>query len=333
MSARRAALAIVAVLVLFRPAPARAQTAPEDSSERLLRMARETVKAIDEYLRDGSDVATYPAEMQRDVKAFREHAVGARDQLRRFSAIAAGQPNELGATRVFDARFRPDVRDDAFAKPSTLMDAVSQARRDRLMAIRDVIRGGRVMRCCDQLVETTATQPEFALADRLADIWQDYAKEWAKEAIARAERTRDRFVHKLLRGFPAMPWEYALNFQGDRNGPTSHQLIWLHPSAGFQVPAGSVAGGAARLESVLTIQALGYNRYFLDDRRLATRLNYVGVAALVTLSPTAGEPKLGYGGAVHVGNLMSLGSTYRNAGWNVFLASDRWSDALIGLFR
>lgn len=303
------------LLLLVLSVPALGQDSdPSALAADLERRAAATILAIDAYFGDPR-VGQAASDEALVFRTFTRELRGAMESILPVARTVASGGSHAG---LFGARLsgRRLVAAD-------LVDAAASTRIDRLLPLDDVIR------CCDTLNASTAPA-ERALAGMLSQIWSGFARDQLGPTIVRLRDAYARFEEKLLEGFPAMPWEYVLNFQGGREGPSVHQLIWAHPSIGFEVDP-RASQGSTHIRSVLVVQAAGYNFYFLGAGPLRG-LKYLGTAAILTLNTTAGQDRWRRGGLVHLGNRVSLGATYGDTRWIWFASSDRLTDAIVRVF-
>jgi hypothetical protein len=267
------------------------------------RRAAQTVTAVEGYFKAHPAEPAGESELDAERRVFRGFARQLESGMRR-AALVAGERDPA----TFAARFRAPG-DDA-------VDAAAAAGLHRF-----VLRDG-TPRCCDEL--TAASAPaEHALAVTLEGIWKGFGDEELAATIARMAHTYDRFESKLLKGFPAMPWEYMFNFQGTRDGPSRHQLIWLHPNVATEVDRHAL-DGTSHVRPSFAVQVIGYNFYVFRG------INYVGATTLLTVNATAGRDRWRRGGAVHLGNILSVGATRGDGHWTWYVASDRLADKLVG---
>jgi hypothetical protein len=317
------ALALFLLLACAGESPA--QNGAGQASEKLNQISRESVPRAEGYLdqiRTRVIGASVPAEMRTDLAAFAEHArkyIGCM-KLIRVEDFA------------FKARFDRELRESMFSA----VDQLTACRVDNLL----FAPGTRALRCCTTLDEEALTpelkelaKPEFELAADLGRTWSGFERAFAEGTIQEMKRSLKRFERKLIDGFPGMPWEYILNIQGDRSGPSPHQIIWAHFDVGME-HASRTDSGDAKVQPVLGLQVLGYNRYFLDSENWAgERLKYVGFAALVTASGKKGVNAARYGGVFHFGNYISAGATYGDRKWRVYLSSNKAFDQILKIWN
>ncbi len=248
-------------------------------------------------------------------------------------------PERIRARRVFKGRFDQTIRRELFG-----LDEMGECGASDLLLEPRLSEGDpRVIHCCreeldqDLLVdhEEKVLEPEFALAEALVATWEEFTAktDFLTGAIAENSRILEQFDRKLIDGFPGMPWEYVFNMMGDINGPSPHQIIWAHFNLGFEDGV-QVAPGDNRIQPVLTLQGLGYNRYFLSkDKGVWRKLNYLGVAGIITLNGRKGVTAVRYGGVVHFGNYVSVGSTYGDGAWRVYASSNKVVDQILKIWN
>jgi hypothetical protein len=302
MRSRSLALAFVIVCI---PELAHAQDSLQKTAADLKGRAEKTIAAVDDYsAKPPSTVADAD-----DLRLFRGFVRELRDAMARVVQVAA--PLAASAD-IFNSRF-----DSTRVTSADLVDLASRGRLNRFIPL---VNGA--VACCDSLTQAAAPA-EHAFAESLAAIWKGFGPAQLEDSISRMTAVYKKFETKLLKGFPGMPWEYVLNFHGDRDGPSPNQIIWAHPSLGFEIDD-QAAEGTSQARTVLTIQALGYNRYFFKG------INYIGLAAIVTVNATEGRDRWRKGAVVHFGNVASVGATRGDGRWIMFVASDRLGDKLVG---
>lgn len=307
--------------------------AAAQDAEDLRGRAERTVAAVEMYIQATEAPRDVPASMAAEVSILRGHATALEADMREIVRLLDRAGGGFAPNATFNARFDAETRTDLFSVDGpSLSEAVAEAQVRRLQS--DTGLDGVEIRCCPTILEGFETAPEFALAGALTDIWTGFDNNDAARArviIADSDRIVAQFRRKLLDGFPAMPWEFALNFQGTEAGPTPHQLVWLHPSLGLEVRTGQLPVGTNHLSPVLVIQMLGYNRYLLGSMSGFQRaVNYLGFAAAMSLNAEAGRDRLRYGGLMHVGNYVSVGATYGDADWQLLLSSSKLLDVVMG---
>lgn len=296
---------VLAFFILCIPGLAQAEDTLRKNATDLKDRAERTIAAVDGYFAKPPSTKADADE----VRLFRGFAGELRVAMAKVIQVAAPV---VGSGDTFNRRFDADRTASA-----DLVDLASQGRLNRFVPL---VNGA--VACCDSL--TTANAPaETAFAESLAEIWKGFGAAQLEDSISKLTRVYDKFESKLLKGFPAMPWEYVLNFHGDRDGPSAHQMIWAHPSLGFEIDD-KAADGTSQARTVLTIQAIGYNRYFFKG------INYIGAAAIVTVNATEGRDRWRKGAAMHFGNVASVGVTHGDRRWIMFVASDRLGDKLVG---
>ncbi len=349
----RALVLISALLVLIMPGVCPAQESEAVTLDDLPSMIRETNREIDEYLlrilaRQLKEVLKPLDEEPTVLKALRQ-------QLIDYEGFARGLPGCLADVRTtvetlvgfeteeiftattFKGRFDSDTRRRLFGeKLDRISNKVSECHVNRLL-----IRRGRRVACCNEINRNRDTklggglEPELNLSGRLTEIWEPYTEieELVENTIDGNKKIVARFRRKLLEGFPIMPWEAALNLHGDDNGPSQHQIIWAHFNMGFEDGV-QVDPGDNRIQPVLTLQGLGYNRYFLSkDKGVWRKLNYLGVAGIITLNGRKSVKTIRYGGVVHFGNYVSVGSTYGDGEWLVYASSNKVVDQILRIWN
>lgn len=306
----------------------------EDSVERLVTITRKTSEHIGQYLKatKGRDLDVVGEDVRRPLQAYRnfaEEVAGCMDIA--GNALATLEPQRFASLETFRARFSEKPRSDQFELLlDSSLDTTKKCKVNRLLFILHT----RKLRCCDELTETNLTAPEFALAGQLDNDWAGYEGNFGERVVEKTREVLSLFERKLLDGFPATPWEYMLNFQGGRDGPSPHQLIWLHPNLGLEVDPEGVGEGQNRLQPVLVLQALGYNRYLLHAKEgFGRKLNYIGFAGILTFNSTKGLDAVRYGGLVHLGNYLSVGTTFGDSEWRLYLSSDKVFDQVVRLLQ
>jgi hypothetical protein len=302
-----------------------AQDQRDEALEKLRQISRESVPRVEQYLDQvkarglGTDVSE---PVRKDLAVFAGHASRYADcmKLVRLEDFA------------FKTRFDSEMRQQLFS----LVDQVAACKVNNLL----IPVGEREIGCCEALSEDTLTpsekeltRPEFSLAADLQRIWRGHSEKLAAETIAEMQRSVTRFRRKLIDGFPGMPWEYVFNIQGDRRGPSPHQIIWAHFDVGMEQTT-RVQPGDLRVQPVLGFQALGYNYYFLDnDNWVGRKLKYVGFAGLVTVNGKSSVNTARYGGVFHFGNFVSVGSTYGDRRWRLYLSSNKAFDQILRIWN
>ena len=299
--------------------------------EDLIGRAERTIERLSTYLTASprDRVPPLAADVEQELDAFRGNATSTRDCF--LDAVPVGRA--FTTYDVFRARHDPEIREEvfrprAFADVAAVVNLHRECRIDRLL----LIPGSEPpeLECCTSLTRTVAN-PEFSVAADLGPVWDGYAGLQGQRLVAELGKQYQRFERKLLNGFPAMPWEYVLNFSGGRSGPSPNQLIWLHPNAGVEALVGNVGDGQNRVQPVLALQVIGFNRYLFSDTALARRLNYLGIAAIATVNTTQGRDHVRYGGLIHVGNYLSVGGTHGDDEWRLYFSSDRIADQFLRL--
>lgn len=99
----------------------------------------------------------------------------------------------------------------------------------------------------------------------------------------------------LQRGYPQYPWENLLNdklVSSAWNRPPTHQFVFLHAAPGVLFLLDDAK--SSTFEAALLVQALGYIRYFDEDRGW-----YLG-GSLTAAFPADDDVGLGYGVTVHL---------------------------------
>ncbi len=331
--------ALAAVLVFGGAAIAGAQDAGSALPiERLKTIADQTIAGADRYLSKASTTDRSGIEspdLVSELEAYRRFA----EQLRTCMAQvrkALVDTDRFATQETFKARFEAEEReellefDDASKKT---INEISKCRRDRLL-----LEDGKPP-CCPGIQSGAggllgrAIKPEVDFSLELVEIWRGYSDRLGGSVIAETERVLERFDRKLIDGFPGMPWEYVFNIMGDINGPSPHQIIWAHFNLGFEDGV-QVTPGDNRIQPVLTLQGLGYNRYFLSkDKGVWRKLNYLGVAGIITLNGRKGVTAVRYGGVVHFGNYVSVGSTYGDGAWRVYASSNKVVDQVLRIWN
>jgi hypothetical protein len=302
MSTPRACVLAV-VLVVF-PAVAQAQERSfRETATDLKSRAEQTVAAIDAYFAN-------PAPSKGDAQELQQFRGFARELRQAMDEVVRVATPLAGSGSTFMERF-----DTTRAR----VDLVDLASRGRLNRFIPPVDGAPA--CCESLTKDAAPS-EFALVEALSAAWKGFGPDLLAQSIRDMSAIYGKFEKKLLKGFPAMPWEYILNFHGDRNGPSPHQLILAHPSLGFEVD-NKAAEGTSQARAVLAMQ-FGYNHYFFKG------INYVGAAFIATANATAGRDRWRKGAAIHFGNVATVGATHGDDRWIVFVASDRLGDKLVG---
>jgi hypothetical protein len=313
---------MLAVLMLTAPAAGAQTGRPEiPTSEQpglseiaadIAGRAERSVEAVDTYFQRSPSEPQGGSTLDEEVRQYRVFARQLRDAMTVVRGAAALPGSANGAT-AFGVRF-----DDASTRVSDreLVDLAARSRLDRFIPVKNA------PRCCDALT-MDAAKAEHTLAVTLEEVWKGFGQAALTEAFTRMTAVYSQFEAKLLNGFPAMPWEYIVNFRGNRDGPSRHQLIWAHLSMGVEID-NEAAAGTSQAHPVLAVQAIGYNFYFFRG------INYLGATALLTMNATAGGDRWRRGAALHVGNIASIGATRGNGHWLLFVASDRLSDKLVG---
>lgn len=301
------------------------QNQRDEALERLRQISRESVPRVEQYLDQvkvrglGTDV---PEPMRKDLAAFAGHAS------RYATCMKLVRLDDF----AFKARFDSGMRQEMFS----VVDQVAACKVNNLL----IPTGEREIACCPTLNEDNLTpaqkeltKPEFALAADLKNIWKGYSEKLAGETIAELQRSTVRFRRKLVDGFPGMPWEYIFNIHGDRRGPSPHQIIWAHFDVGMEQTT-RVDPGDLVVQPVLGFQALGYNYYFLgSDNWAGKKLKYLGFAGLVTVNGKSSVNTARYGGVFHFGNFVSVGSTYGDHHWRLYLSSNKAFDQILRIWN
>lgn len=342
--------ALIAILFLaFGSVPAIAQQADPDPLAMLTRAANRIVRLTQAYFAEmGPPGTPVPVLQTPDLQ---RAVVGHRGQTEKLKAcmgdVAARlqllPPDKTTRGQAFDARFDGDIREGfkqklADKKPilGGLWIKFTDCRFDNLL-----FTTSREIACCEGLMETVLTsepllQPVLTFTRELETITRDLAvvRAWANDrAIERGKEILRRYERKLVAGFPGMPWEYMFNIFSTSGGPSPHQIIWAHFNLGFEDGV-QVTPGDNRIQPVLTLQGLGYNRYFLSkDKGVWRKLNYLGVAGIITLNGRKGVTAVRYGGVVHFGNYVSVGSTYGDGAWRVYASSNKVVDQVLRIWN
>lgn len=334
---------ILLVLLLAAPGVVRAQGDITKDLAVVKKMAASTVEGVDNYLRsiEGRDVSELRANLRTQVELYGRIAREARECVAKVHrTLEKLDLSQITSGETFDGRFKPKVRQKLFGRElDESLDKLSDCRASDLMtqsANRPAIN------CCLLLNQDTLRQEEkaqlggeFELADLLRQAWGALRADTQilDRTIQRTHEALARFDRKLIGGFPGMPWEYVFNIMGDINGPSPHQIIWAHFNLGFEDGV-QVAPGDNRIQPVLTLQGLGYNRYFLSkDKGVWRKLNYLGVAGIITLNGRKGVTAVRYGGVVHFGNYVSVGSTYGDGAWRVYASSNKVVDQILKIWN
>lgn len=342
-----------ALLVLIMPGVCPAQESETVTLDTLPRIIQESNSAIEEYLsrvpaRDLKEILKPLEEKPTVLKALRQQLIDYEGFARQLTVCLSGmgvvvetvssfKSEQLFTSETFKGRFDSDARRRVFAeKLSGLANEISDCRVNRLLPA-----GTRPVRCCNKItLERNAKlenelEPELTLTSFLGERWETYTeiKELVENTIQTNKKIVGQFRRKLLDGFPIMPWEAALNLHGDDNGPSPHQIIWAHFNMGFEDGV-QVDPGDNRIQPVLTLQGLGYNRYFLSkDKGVWRKLNYLGVAGIITLNGRKGVKTIRYGGVVHFGNYVSVGGTYGDHVWRVYASSNKVVDQILKIWN
>lgn len=328
------------ILVWGTVNPARAQDTQE-SVERLQQIARQTTERVQQYLEAtaNQDLSPVEADIRRHLLAHRKAAEEVKNCIAEAGkALAKLDPQRFARMDTFRARFDERARSKQFEhQVDVTVDLTANCRVDRLT----FSPGDRFPGCCRLLDQNELGADDlmvasrvFVLAEDLGRIWTGYEGNFGERTVKKTQEVLSLFERKLLDGFPATPWEYMLNFQGGRDGPSPHQLIWLHPNLGLEVDPKGVGEGQNRLQPVLVLQALGYNRYLLHTKEgFGRKLNYIGFAGILTFNSTKGLDAVRYGGLVHLGNYLSVGTTFGDSEWRLYLSSDKVFDQVVRLLQ
>jgi hypothetical protein len=296
---------VLAFVLISAPVLAQAQDPLQKTAGDLKGRAAKTIAAVDDYF-------AKPASASADAEELRLFRGFARELRDTMTRVVNFPPPPAASADTFHKRF-----DSGRVTSSDLVDLASEGHLNRFIPL---VTGA--VACCDSLTKAQAPA-EHGLAESLAETWKGFGPGLLEASIAKMTAVYRKFEMKLLKGFPGMPWEYVLNFHGDRDGPSPNQIIWAHPSLGFEIDD-KASEGTSQARTVLTVQALGYNRYFFKG------INYIGAAAIVTVNATEGRDRFRPGAAVHFGNLASVGATHGDRRWVIFVASDRLGDKLVG---
>jgi hypothetical protein len=311
---------------------AQANTCTTDEVQKAAGNLRDRVQ---KFLRDFDTLDLNPASQPvRDkLKLYRDAAAD-------FQNCAGGVQktgvDRLATRRTFSARHDGKLREDLFR---VAIDDLASCRVNRL-TLAESARGSRETDCCQNTeikerdlsaAERPLAEPIFQLGAEIPGLWSPLTDKCGPETLASTKAVLARFERKLIDGFPAMPWEYIWNLHGNRDGPTPHQIIWLHPNMAAEVKTtGAINDGENRFQPVFVVQTLGYNRYFLKaEKGPLRRLNYIGLAGVVTFNTTEGRRVARPGGIFHFGNFLSVGATRGDGRWQLYVSSDKVFDQVL----
>jgi hypothetical protein len=143
-----------------------------------------------------------------------------------------------------------------------------------------------------------------------------------KKAAASLQHYDQAWQNLITGGYSQFPWEVALNglwIHEDHWGPSPNFAVFLHPAVGAGVANINHRDGEAVAAAMLSVEALGYLRYFRNHK------HYVGGSLTGTLGNLQWSQKA-LGGVVHLSGFSlgaSRGFTGANDGeWTLFWLVD-----------
>jgi hypothetical protein len=275
------------------------------STDSIIVAATAAWNVTDSYLHQTAsrDVTTLDAGHRKDLDALRSHGERIKQTMRQIIEEGQYPTDDLYWIRNENADPKPNPHlIDLFNKAALSEFALFSSARGEEMSGYPALKQPE-----DNL--------EFQLADTLTKISNLLANRLYSFAldqqILKDEAIHTRFERKLMKGFPAAPWEYMLNLHGNADGPASLQIIWLHPGTGVELLYDDLKNNTWKFQPVLTLQPLGINGYFLGSSGgLWAKINYLGLAGLLTYNSPSRD--INAGGVVHFGNYLSVGATFGN---------------------